>query len=34
MQANDLAYEEWQDLGRVCAALDMGCPFVGGKKDE
>jgi len=34
MQANDLTYDEWLDLGKVCSTLDMGCPFVGGKKEE
>ena len=33
MQANDLTYEEWHDLGRVCSALDMGCPFMGQKEE-
>lgn len=33
MQANDLTYDEWKDLGRVCSALDMGCPLMG-KKEE
>lgn len=32
LRANDLNYEEWLDLGRVCAALDTGCPFMGGGK--
>jgi len=34
LEANDLLLEEWQDLGRVCSALDTGCPFMGGKKEE
>jgi len=29
MRANDIRYEEWMDLGRVCQALDVGCPFMG-----
>ena len=34
MQANDLTYREWLDLGRVCAQLNQaGCPFMGKKED-
>jgi hypothetical protein len=34
LEANDLLYEEWLDLGKVCTALDTGCPFMGGKEQS
>jgi hypothetical protein len=34
MRANDLQYVEWLDLGRVCQALDTGCPFMGSGGDK
>jgi hypothetical protein len=34
LEANDLNYEEWMDLGRVCQALDIGCPFMGSGSDD
>lgn len=34
LKANDILYEEWLDLGRVCSTLDTGCPFMGSGKSE
>jgi len=31
MHANDIEYQEWLDLGRLCMSLDQtgGCPLMG-----
>jgi hypothetical protein len=35
MQANDITYQEWQDLGRLCMQLDVGgCPMMGGSREQ
>ena len=36
MQANDITYQEWMDLGRLCLQFDQmgGCPLMGGGSKE